>query len=125
MKIFDQALGVHSFALQLSVERAEIIASNLANVDTPGFQARDINYKEIMAQVDRSLLQSEGSSAGYLQNLPSQLKYRVPFQASADGNTAELNVEQANFANNAMNFETSLTFLNMKLNGLHKAINGE
>lgn len=123
MKIFDQALGVHSFALQLGVERAEIIASNLANVDTPNFKARDINYKEILAQVDYSLNRGEGSLSP--QNLQSQLKYRIPFQASADGNTSELNVEQANFANNAMNFETSLTFLNMKLNGLHKAINGE
>lgn len=54
-----------------------------------------------------------------------ELKYRVPYQPSSDGNTVELNIEQAKFASNSMDFQTSLTFLNMKINGLHKVISGK
>ena len=124
MELFDKALGVHPYSLELRLERAEIIASNLANVDTPGFKARDVDYAQIMSNI------SDNFESGRAQQPPepdlqSQLKYRVPFQASADGNTAELNVEQANFASNAMDFDTAMTFLNMKIQGLHKAIRGE
>ena len=50
--------------------------------------------------------------------------YRIPYQVSMDGNTAELGVEQGKFANNATDFQTSLTFLNMKITGIAKAIEG-
>lgn len=124
MEPFDKALGVHPFSMQLRLNRAEIIASNLANVDTPGFKARDVNYTEVMRDV------ASGISAGTKPRFDgvdaaTQMMYRIPNQASADGNTVELNVEQANFAANSMDFHTSLTFLNMKINGLHKAIKGE
>ncbi|WP_337879882.1 flagellar basal body rod protein FlgB [Rheinheimera sp.] len=124
MEFFDKALGVHPFSLQLRLDRAEIISGNLANVDTPGFQARDLDYKSILQNIESDISNREGgrfSSA----DLRQQLLYRVPNQPSADGNTAELSVEQANFAANSMDFQTSLTFLNMKIGGLHKAIKGE
>lgn len=122
--MFDKALGVHPFSLQLRTDRAEIIAGNLANVDTPGFKARDINYKQIMQDVAYNVQQ--GQSRPYAPaELGHQLMYRTPYQVSADGNTAELNIEQANFAANSMDFQTSLTFLNMKLSGLRSAIKGE
>ncbi|WP_337842406.1 flagellar basal body rod protein FlgB [Rheinheimera sp.] len=124
MEFFDKALGVHPFSLQLRLDRAEIISGNLANVDTPGFQARDLDYKSILQNIESDISNHEGgrfSSA----DLRQQLLYRVPNQPSADGNTAELSVEQANFAANSMDFQTSLTFLNMKIGGLHKAIKGE
>jgi flagellar basal-body rod protein FlgB len=54
-----------------------------------------------------------------------QRLYRVPFHPSADGNTVEIGVEQAAFSQNASDFQTSLTFINMKLRGLAKAINGQ
>lgn len=123
MEIFGKALGVHPFALQLRLERAEIIAGNLANVDTPGFLARDIDYQQILQQVESGIQVGQGRPA--LPELGHELLYRVPYQAAADGNTAELNVEQAKFAGNSMDFQTSFTFLNMKISGLHKAIRGE
>lgn len=124
MNFFDKALGIHPFSLQLRLDRAEIIAGNLAHVDTPGFKARDIDYKSVMADVESSL--KAGNSRPYHPaEMGHELKYRIPYQAAADGNTAELNIEQANFSANAMDFQTSLTFLNMKISGLNKVIKGE
>lgn len=124
MDIFHKALGVHPFSLQLRLDRAEIISGNLANVDTPGFLARDLDYNSILQQVESNLKFGEGPVLT-TSDVRAEQKYRVPFQPSADGNTSELSVEQSNFAANSMDFQTSLTFLNMKISGLHKAIKGE
>lgn len=123
---FDKALGVHPYALQVRAERAQILAGNLANVDTPGYLARDIDYQQILGEVASQVAsghQATDSSTLASLDLQDPL-YRIPFQSSADGNTAELGVEQAKFGNNSMDFQTSLTFLNMKINGLAKAIEG-
>ncbi|GAL14336.1 flagellar basal-body rod protein FlgB [Vibrio astriarenae] len=117
---FDSALGVHPHALNLRAERSKVIAGNLANVDTPGFKARDYDFQAALAEVE-SRVQS-GQSVGLSAQ---QLKYRNPYNNAIDGNTVELGVEQAMFAQNSMDFETSLTFLNMKFKGLSTAITGQ
>ncbi|WP_041770383.1 flagellar basal body rod protein FlgB [Metapseudomonas resinovorans] len=114
----DEALGVHSRALALRMERSEILSANLANEDTPGFQARDIDFAAEMQRLDSDSHQLFASTSG------PGLKYRVPTQPAQDGNTVELSVEQAQFSRNAMDFQTSLTFLNMKFRGLKQAIEG-
>lgn len=119
---FDNAFGVHPYSMQLRLERAEIIAGNLANVDTPGFKARDIDYNSVMQDVQQ---QVQMTSDARLDMNEHPLMYRIPYQPAADGNSVELNVEQANFAKNTMDFQTSLTFLNMKINGLYSAIKGK
>lgn len=124
---FDSALGVHPYALDVRADRARILAGNLANVDTPGYLARDVDYKSILGRVAQQVAAKEESSAiasGNLQQAMQQPLYRIPYQVSMDGNTAELSVEQSKFANNATDFQTSLTFLNMKLTGIAKAIEG-
>jgi flagellar basal-body rod protein FlgB len=123
MSLFDKSLGVHPFSLQLRMDRAEIIAGNLANVETPGFKARDINYQQIMESVSSDL--SQNHSVGFSGIEQHQLQYRVPYQASSDGNSVELNIEQAKFSSNSMDFQTSMTFLNMKISGLHNVIKGD
>lgn len=122
MALFDKALGVHQYAMQLRIDRAEVIASNLANVDTPGFKSRDVDYQQILADVSENMQYNR--EVGFAGITPNELKYRVPYQASSDGNTVELNVEQAKFSSNSMDFQTSMTFLNMKISGLHKVIKG-
>lgn len=112
----DDALGIHAQTLNLRVQRSEILAANLANEDTPGFQARDIDFSAEMRRLESGFSPSPG--------LASELFYRVPTQPSLDGNTVELSVEQAAFSKNAMDFQTSLTFLNMKFRGLKQAIEG-
>ena len=122
MALFDKALGVHPFAMQLRIDRAEVIASNLANVDTPNFKARDVDYQQILGDVAASM--EHNNDVGFAGITANELMYRVPYQTSSDGNTVELNVEQAKFSNNSMDFQTSMTFLNMKISGLHKVIKG-
>ena len=118
---FDKALGIHPYALQARVQRSEILASNLANVDTPGYLARDYDFKSAMANVESQLSTSD---SGFLPQLSMEAQYRVPYQPALDGNTAEMGVEQSKFNNNAMDFQSSITFLNMKIQGLQKVIDG-
>lgn len=113
---FEQALGVHPEALKLRAERTRILASNIANESTPGYQARDMDFKSALAAVD-------DGDAPELDG--DGLAWRVPNHPSADGNTVELAVEQAEFAQNVADFQTSLTFLNMKFKGLARVIAGQ
>jgi flagellar basal-body rod protein FlgB len=116
---FSKAGGVHDDALRLRAERTKVLASNIANVSTPGYQARDVDFAA-------SLQAASGDGAdGLALDGDGAEKYRVPYHPSQDGNTVELGVEQAAFAQNALDFQTSLSFLNMKLKGLAKAINGQ
>lgn len=112
---FDRALGVHPQAVALRLSRAELLSANLANVDTPNFQAKDINFA---AEMQRS-------QAGFSASTAPQMMYRVPYQPGSDGNTVALDVEQAEFAKNSQDYQMSLTFLNMKLVGLKQAIEGK
>ncbi len=119
----DKALGVHAQALDLRVQRSEILAANLANEDTPGFQARDLDFARELQRSD-SPFDIGDISAGPDGKAVPQLMYRTPMQASLDGNTVDLSMEQSNFSKNSMDFQTSLTFLNMKFQGLKQAIEG-
>lgn len=122
---FDSALGVHPYALDVRADRARILAGNLANVDTPGYLARDVDYKSILGRVAQQVAAGEqGSAISQGETDMQHPLYRIPYQASMDGNTAELSVEQSKFASNATDFQTSLTFLNMKITGIAKAIEG-
>lgn len=115
---FKQALGTHAHTLALRSERTRVLASNIANESTPGYQARDVDFASTLRSLE------SGDEAGGLSLDTEDPKYRVPFHPSQDGNTVELGVEQAQFAQNANDFQTSLTFVNMKLRGLAKAIEG-
>lgn len=115
---FKDALGVHADALQLRAERTRVLATNIANENTPGYTARDLDFGAMLqGRVDAENGEPSLSDDNAL--------YRVPYHPSADGNTVEIGVEQAAFSQNASDFQTSLTFINMKLRGLAKAINGQ
>lgn len=116
---FDKALGLHTDALRLRAERTKILASNLANESTPGYQARDLDFSASLRQATNA-----GGEALFGSEAPEAL-YRVPNNPNAAGNTVELGVEQAAFAQNALDFQTSLTFINLKLKGLARAIEGQ
>lgn len=117
---FDKALDIHPQALALRAQRTTVLASNIANESTPGYQARDIDFSASLRQAQGELALGLAPDAG-----PSSALYRVPNHPAQDGNTVELGVEQAAFAQNSADFQTSLTFLNMKLKGLAKAISGQ
>ncbi len=126
---FDKALGVHSQALALREKRGEVLASNLANADTPGYKARDLNFQSILKTAIPDALPVERTRAGHIAPsntlLGANMMYRTPNQASLDGNTVEGHVEQAKYAENAVQYQASLRFLNGKFSGLMSAIKGE
>jgi flagellar basal-body rod protein FlgB len=127
---FDSALGIHDNALLLRSRRAELLASNLANSDTPGYKARDIDFKAALANVQQQSgggLSATHSSHIQMPSLTdgSEVLYRVPNQASLDGNTVDAHMEKSAFADNAMRYQASLTFLDGKFKGIARALKGE
>jgi flagellar basal-body rod protein FlgB len=128
---FESALGIHEKALYLRDKRTEIIANNIANADTPGFKARDINFQSVLSAQTSGASKSDlfRSNAGHMAaSTPATevtLSYRVPSQPSLDGNTVDEQSENAAFARNAIEHQASFQFLNGKFTGLIKALRGE
>ncbi|MDX1635612.1 MAG: flagellar basal body rod protein FlgB [Marinobacter sp.] len=128
---FDSALGIHEHAVNARVRRAEVLANNLANADTPGYKARDIDFRSMLEQAEAaSGFEMARSHANHMSvgdggGADGELLYRVPQQPSVDGNTVDTQQEQSRFMRNAMDFQASFQFLNSKFTGLSKAIKGE
>jgi flagellar basal-body rod protein FlgB len=128
---FHNALGIHPQALILREKRSEILAANLANADTPDYKARDLDFKSVLKQSmapEKNRLQQ--TQQGHLPpanttTLGAELLYRNPQQASLDGNTVEAHIEQAKYAENAVQYQASLRFINNKFSGLMSAIRGD
>ena len=120
---FKDALGLHADALHVRAERTKVLAANIANESTPGYTARDVDFGAVMQE--RAAADAAAGDGFPSLGDGAEALYRVPFHPSADGNTVEIGVEQAAFSQNASDFQTSLTFINMKLRGLQKAINGQ
>lgn len=130
----DNYLGIHPQALKLSAQRSEVLAANLANADTPNYKAQDIDFKTALANSGSQQSSSLALTATRTSHIPlnqsaaalnAQLKYRVPNAPSLDGNTVDAQMEQANFAQNAVRYQTSLTFINTKFRNLMTAITGQ
>lgn len=130
---FDSALGIHDDALLLRARRAEILANNIANADTPGYQARDIDFESILRGTTEGLADEvtlvrtdAAHEEQFLQpDFAAELMYRIPQQPSVDGNTVEVQEEMARYTDNALRFQSSFTLLNNKFTGLQSAISGE
>ncbi|SIN62802.1 flagellar basal-body rod protein FlgB [Parasphingorhabdus marina DSM 22363] len=113
----DKIFGIHGTALALRSQRLNMLASNIANAGTPGYKARDLDFEKAMAMTDqgKSMSQIMATSSGY----------RTPLQPSMDGNTVELSTEQTLFAENAVQYRTTLSFLESRVNGIKRALKGE
>jgi len=127
---FDSALGIHQKALAVRSQRAEILASNIANADTPGYKARDIDFKSTLANIDTragNSLTRTNSKHIQISTADSnpEILYRTPNQSSLDGNTVDDQLEKSAFAENALRYQASLTFLGGKFKGMLAAIKGE
>ncbi|KXX64866.1 flagellar basal body rod protein FlgB [Marichromatium gracile] len=129
----DKALGIQPAAVRVRAQRLELLASNLANADTPNYKAQDIDFRTALAtQVERDdLLRLEQTQQGHLPppraDLDSAMAplYRIPSQPSLDGNTVDPQFERAAFAENAMQFQSSLEFLNRRVSGIRSALRKE
>ena len=125
---FNQALGIHPQALSMREKRSEVLAANLANADTPGYKARDMDFKSILKQnipLAQTMERTQGGHFEPQQLLESRVMYRNPNQVSLDGNTVEANVEQARYAENAVQYQASLQFITNNFSGLMMALRGQ
>ncbi|MBX2808014.1 MAG: flagellar basal body rod protein FlgB [Cellvibrionaceae bacterium] len=129
---FSKALGLHEQALQVRTHRGAVLANNLANADTPGFKARDIDFKAVLrgqsalsAVATPMTLSNKKHFAGQSLSSDNHHLYRIPQQPSIDGNTVEEQVEHAAYMENSLAFQASFTLLNSKFKGLMNAIRGE
>lgn len=128
-------LDFHSNALLLRAERQRLLASNIANADTPGYVARDLNFSQALraATEGKSPLAGTGvTQAGHIP-LPAvqtshstvSLGYSVQSQPSLDNNTVDLDRERANFVDNSVRYEATLRFINGQAKGMLSAIQGQ
>lgn len=125
----DAALRFQQEALNLRAQRQEILASNIANADTPGFQARDIDFaselKKIMERgraethtVSLTLTSSAHIPAQAMSAPAVDLMYRIPDQPSMDGNTVDMDRERTQFTDNALQYQTGLSVLGGQIKGM-------
>ena len=127
------SMNFQAQALQLQAERGRVLASNIANADTPNYKARDFDFQQALAAAQGTVagrLPMTRTSAGHQAGtsgtpLGPPLLYRTPLQNSVDGNTVDLDVERANFAENAVKYEATLRFLNGQFKTMSTAINGQ
>ena len=127
MNMIDNALGVHAQALGLRSTRMEVLARNIANADTPHFKAKDIDFRSVLKQTREDALNTTHNvhMALPMEESPGGEKYRVPFNASFDGNTVELNGEQAKFGQIAADYQTTLNILENRVSGIRRALRGD
>lgn len=137
MKIgFDNALGLYPKALQLADRRSELIASNLANADTPGYRAQDLPFHQLLRAAEQSAGKGRASAgplavthAGHMTppGAGGELtaEYRQPLHASLDQNSVDADMEKARFAENQTKYNASFEWLSGRFRGLKDAIRGE
>ena len=130
---FNNALGVAPQALELLGQRTAVLANNIANADTPNYKARELPFRVML---DDALSGAANTGAmtvtqpNHIETTPAQtldgaLQYRVPLLPAIDGNTVDVHIEQAAYAENALQFQASLRFLDNRFKGLINAIRGE
>jgi flagellar basal-body rod protein FlgB len=129
---FANALGIHESALHFRSERASVLANNLANIDTPNFKAKDLDFKHALNQQMQTTNRFDVNTTNEMHIGGSSLLaddgdllYRTPQQPSIDGNTVEDQIEHAEYMKNTLAFQASFQFLNAKFQGLRSAIRGE
>ena len=140
---FTSGLDLHGRALVVRAERQRVIASNIANADTPGYVAREVNFKDAMAAASgdrplatgQSVIRSPGSA--HPAHLPvgrpgdgsigdtGALAYTVQTQPAMDNNSVDLDRERASFVDNAVRYETTLRFINGHSKTILSAIQGQ
>jgi flagellar basal-body rod protein FlgB len=128
--MFQNVFGIHEQALLLHGQRLGVLATNIANADTPNYKARDIDFSAVLSGAEDSSMPLAVTQVGHLSLSESgqpqaDLKYRNPYQASLDGNTVEMAVEQAAFAENNVRYQASLGFINGRIAELTLALNGQ
>lgn len=127
----DKLFGVHAQAMVLRSKRAEVLASNMANVDTPNYKAKDLDFQAALGQAKTSMAANvkqthSGHLPGANQSVgDAHMRYRIPLQPSLDGNTVDAQLEKGKFSENAVHYSASLHFLNSRISGLIRVLREE
>lgn len=130
MQALANIFGIHETALKLHGERVGVLAANLSNADTPNYKARDLDFAAVLQGQGQQTLPMAMTNVHHVTNVMAggtgaELKYRNPFQPSLDGNTVEVPIEQAAFAQNAVRYQASLMFINRRIASIESAITGQ
>lgn len=132
----DDLFRFHQQALSLRSERQQVLASNIANADTPNYKARDFDFaaalREATAGGASTTAPMKVTSSGHMNGAPSmertasgqELKYRTVQQGSVDGNSVDMDTERAQFTDNAVHYQASLTVLSHEIRMMLAAIQG-
>jgi flagellar basal-body rod protein FlgB len=129
----DNALQFNRTVLNLRAGRQELIASNIANVDTPNYKAKDIDFaKTLQGAISGNTvkLQMSGTAGHHLSSIQGEnvmggpVMFRNVVQPSADGNTVDMDVERAQFADNALRYEASVKFVDNQIKSVLTALQG-
>ncbi|MDR0219313.1 MAG: flagellar basal body rod protein FlgB [Enterobacteriaceae bacterium] len=132
----DAAFQFRQEALVLRNQRQEILSANIANADTPGFQARDIDFATQLKKVmDNGRITEGGIGLTLTSNkhipvqpqkrLEMDLLYRVPYQTAMDGNTVDMDMERSNFADNSLKYQAELTMTNAQLKSMMSVLQSQ
>ena len=130
MGALDKALGISPQVLTLRAQRTQLLSANIANSDTPGYKARDIDFQSAMRaasgqQQGMTRTHDRHLNAGGTSGAAIEPMYRLPGQPSLDGNTVEGQREHAEFMDNAIRYQASLNLLDGRINSLRTAIRGQ
>ncbi|MDQ3267513.1 MAG: flagellar basal body rod protein FlgB [Pseudomonadota bacterium] len=129
----DNALQFNRTVLNLRAARQELIASNIANVDTPNYKAKDIDFAKMLQGAisgNTAKLQMTGTVPHHLSSSPGEnvmgapVMFRNVVQPSADGNTVDMDVERGQFADNALRYEASVKFVDNQIKSVLTALQG-
>ncbi|MDR1855177.1 MAG: flagellar basal body rod protein FlgB [Azoarcus sp.] len=133
--LLDKELAVHRTALNLQAYRQQLLASNIANADTPHYKARDLKFRDAL---DAATGRRRGEkplplARTHPRHLEEKKKtapedfvrFRTEFQSAVDGNTVDMDTERAAFAENSVHYEASVTFINGLLRSMQSAITGQ
>ena len=126
---FEKAFGLHPQGMVLRVKRAEVIASNIANADTPGYKAKGMDFQKALAQASQKqqmgMSRTNEKHFDVRSTLNDGLEFRIPNQPdTGDGNTVDVQVERNLYLENSLEYQASVQFLNGRIKGLKKAITG-
>lgn len=133
MSRIDDTLRFNQTAVNLRAARQELLASNIANADTPNFKARDIDFASALKgalSATSPRLALDATAAKHLSGgdgktvMGAPVQYRQAAQPSADGNTVDMDVERAQFAENALRYEASVQFVSGQIKTLLSVIQG-
>lgn len=126
----DKALGNLPESLTLYGQRSKLLADNIANADTPGYKARDVDFRAALEKAGSGRMHLSTTQPGHISAAGTgptmtETMYRVPTQPALDGNTVDSHVEQSEFTQNAVRYQSTLTFLNGRFKSLMLAIKGD